>query len=104
MIAYKFEYKDRQMPGTISVLPAQSEQTAQIEILAGEAYGVTPEIAADWFPAAQYGTRIERFPEGQLVAVDDATGSVVGVTSSMRFSYNPDTTFVEDWDRTTGYG
>ena len=39
-----------------------------------------------------------------LVALEDATGRVVGMTSSMRFHYNPESTFVEDWDRTTGYG
>jgi hypothetical protein len=104
MIAYKYEYKDRQMPGTISVLTANVHQTEAIQALAGEAYGVAPELAVDWFAAEQYNSRIEHFPEGQLVAVEDATGRVIGMTSSMRFRYNPELTFVEDWDRTTGFG
>ena len=104
MLAYKYEYKDRQMPGTISVHPAKAHHTEAIQALAGEAYGVTPEIAADWFAAEQYRSRIEHFPAGQFIALEDATGRVVGMTSSMRFNYNPESTFVEDWDRTTGYG
>lgn len=104
MIAYKYEYKDRQVPGMISVLPAQSHHTEAIQMLAGQAYGIAPDVAADWFAAEQYHSRIRHFPEGQFVALEDATGRVVGMTSSMRFDYSPESTFVEDWDRTTGYG
>ena len=104
VIAYKHEYKDRQMPGTISVIPATAEYAEQIQQLAGEAYHVTPELAAEWFDADQYRSRIAHFPEGQFIALDDATGRVVGMTSSMRFHHNPEVTFLEEWERTTAYG
>jgi hypothetical protein len=102
MIAYKYQYKDR-MSG-ISVIPAQSEHTEAIRDLAATAYHVAPELANEWFGADQYQSRIERFPEGQTIALDDTTGRVVGMTSSMRFHFNPEVTFLEEWDRTTGYG
>ncbi|HVU14016.1 MAG TPA: hypothetical protein VHD90_22210 [Phototrophicaceae bacterium] len=101
MIAYKFEYKDRQMP---EIIPATTAHLGAIQALAGIAYSVTPEIAADWFGAEQYQSRIDHFPEGQLIALEAASGKVIGMTSSMRFYYNPERPFTEDWDHTTGYG
>lgn len=104
MIAYKYEYKDRQTPDSIIVIPAAPEHADEIQQLAGAAYHVTADIAADWFAAEQYRSRINHFPEGQFIALDEATGTIVGVTSSMRFRYDPESTFLEDWERTTGYG
>ena len=101
MIAYKFEYKDRPMP---EIIPATTAHLQQIQELAGFAYGVTPEIAADWFGTEQYQSRIDHFPEGQLIALEANSGQVIGMTSSMRFHYTPELPFTEDWDRTTGYG
>jgi hypothetical protein len=104
MIAYKYEYKDRQTPGTITVIPAKPEHTEQIQSLAGVAYGVDAELEQEWFGADQYRSRIVHFSEGQFIALDDATGEVVGMTSGMLFQHNPETTFLENWDRTTAYG
>jgi hypothetical protein len=104
MIAYKYQYKDRLTPETISVIPATNEHTPAIQRLAGASYGIAPELVAEWFGADQYQSRIAHFPEGQLVALDNTTGEVVGMTSSMRFQFDPDATFLEEWDRTTGYG
>ena len=104
MIAYKYQYKNRGTPGTISVVPAEAEYTEAIQTLAGEAYGLDPALTNEWFGADQYASRIEHFPEGQFIALDETAGRVVGMTSSMRFLYNPETTFLEEWDRTTGYG
>ena len=104
MIAHKYQYKDRQKPETMVVIPASAAQAEQIQALAGEAYGISPEAAREWFGADQYRSRIEHFPEGQFVALDESSGRLVGLTSSMRFRCDPVTTFLEDWDRTTGYG
>ncbi len=101
MIAYKFQYKERPTP---EIIPATDAHLEQIQDLARIAYGVTPEIAADWFGADQYQSRIDHFPEGQLIALEAASGKVIGMTSSMRFHYNPELPFTEDWDHTTGYG
>ncbi len=101
MVAYKFQYKDRQ---SISVFQATADRADAMEQLAGIAYGIAPELTHEWFPADQYRSRIQHFPEGQFIAVDPTTGKVVGCTSSMRFHFNPEVTFLEDWDLTTGYG
>lgn len=84
------------------VQPAAAEHTEAIQALAGVAYGIDAELAKDWFAPAQYRSRIAHFPEGQFIALD--AGQVVGMTSSMRFQYNGESTFLENWDRTSGYG
>jgi len=104
MVAYKYQYKERKTPEAITVIPAAAGHTEQIQNLAGRAYGVDPKDVVEWFGADQYRSRIAHFPEGQFIALDNASGRVVGMTSSMRFQYNPEVTFLEDWDRTTGYG
>src|SRR3954465_13243486 len=104
MVAYKFEYKDRLSSDTIHVIPATPEYTTEIKYLAAKAYHVDPQDADVWFGEDQYTSRIKHFPEGQFIALDGITGRVVGLTSSMRFQYNPEVTFLEEWDRTTGYG
>ncbi len=104
MIAHKFQYKDRQLPETIRVIPADTEHLEQIQALAGAAYHIAPADVAEWFTTDEYASRIAHFPEGQFIAQETATGRVVGMTSSMRFNHDPEITFIEDWDRTTGYG
>lgn len=104
MIAYKYQYKNRQTPGSISVIPAAAEHMQDIQHLAGTAYGIARELEAEWFGADQYLSRISHFPEGQFIALDNETDEIVGMTSSMRFQYDPEATFLETWDRTTGYG
>jgi hypothetical protein len=104
MIAYKYEYKDRQMPETITVIPAKPEHSEPIQVLAGAAYGVDPILAKEWYDADQYLSRIRQFPEGQIIALDAANGEVVGMTSGMLFHYDPEVKFLENWERTTAYG
>ena len=99
MIAHKHNYNET--PQFI-VKPATAEHTEAIQHLAGLAYGIDAELAKDWFAAEQYRSRITHFAEGQYVALDD--DRVVGMTSSMRFQFNSETPFLEDWDHTSGYG
>ena len=99
MIAHKQDLKRK--PKFI-VQPATADHAEAIQQLAGIAYGIDAELAKDWFAADQYRSRIAHFPEGQFVALDNE--KVVGMTSSMRFQYNPETTFLETWDQTSGYG
>lgn len=98
MIARK-QYTEREQ---FVVQPAAPEHTEAIQVLAGMAYGIDAELAKDWFAPAQYRSRIAHFPEGQYIALDN--GQVVGMTSSMRFQYDGEATFLENWDRTSGYG
>ncbi len=104
MIAYKHQYKASPTPETITLVPAAAKYVEQIQALACAAYGIAPELANEWFPLEQYHSRTAHFPEGQVIAVDSGHDRVVGMTSSMRFQFNPETTFLEKWDRTTGYG
>ncbi len=104
MIAHKYQYKNRQTPDTTTVVPATAEYAEQIRDLAAAAYDIEPALAEEWFSPAQYRSRMSHFPEGQTIALDTTHGRVVGMTSSMRFRFSPEVTFLEDWDRTTGYG
>lgn len=104
MIAHKHQYKASPSPETITLVPAAAKYVEQIQVLACAAYDIEPERAEEWFPLEQYHSRTAHFPEGQVIALDQATGRVVGMTSSMRFQFNPEATFLEQWDRTTGYG
>ena len=103
VIAHKQAYKQRQTD-TITVQPATTEQAEALKALAVKAYHTPAELAQDWFSTEEYTSRIERFPEGQFVAVDELTGEIVGMTSAMRFNFNPDVPFLENWQRTTGFG
>ncbi len=104
MIAHKHQYKASPTPETITIVPAAAKYVEQIQALACAAYDIEAERADEWFPLDQYHSRIQHFPEGQTLALDKSSGRVVGMTSSMRFHFNPETTFLENWDRTTSYG
>ena len=104
MIAHKHQYKASPTPATISLVPAAANYVEPIQALACAAYNIDPALADEWFPLEQYHSRIKHFPEGQVIAIDRANGKVIGMTSSMRFQFNPEATFLETWDRTTGYG
>ena len=99
MIAHKQDFNNKTQ---FIVKPATAEHAEAIQHLAGAAYHIDAELAKDWFAPEQYRSRISHFPEGQFIALDN--DQVVGMTSSMRFQYNPEITFLEEWDRTTGYG
>ena len=42
------------------------------------------------FKAAHYRRHLEIFPEGQFVAIDDATGNVIGATTTLRLDFDFD--------------
>ncbi|MBK8020582.1 MAG: hypothetical protein IPK19_03905 [Chloroflexi bacterium] len=104
MNAHEFQYKERQMPEAILVAPASRRYTPAIQDLAGAAYGVSPELAADWFDPEQFRRRIEVFPEGQWIALEAMSERVVGFTSGMRIDFDPAVPLLDNWDTTTGYG
>ncbi|MBL8131808.1 MAG: hypothetical protein JNL42_08120 [Anaerolineae bacterium] len=104
MVTYKYQYKDRQMPAAILVAPASKHHAADMQQLAGLAYAVQPEEIEAWFDQDQFRSRIEKFPEGQWIAVEATSGRVVGVTSGMRFDFDPHAPLLESWETTTGYG
>lgn len=103
MIAHK-QYNAKPTTDTITVVPAKQMHTVELQYLAALSYDVPREEAEAEFNHALYGSRIDKFPEGQWVAMDNATGRVVGFTSGMRFNYNPALPMITNWDDVTGYG
>ncbi len=88
------------------VRPASPRHAPALQALAQVAYDVSPREAELWFNADQFQTRMAVFPEGQFVALERATGRVVGFTSGMRFQFrdDPAVPFIQNWYETTGYG
>lgn len=66
--------------------------------------GSKTEDSVDALHAEHFLSMIAAFPDGQFMAVDAATGRVVGHTASMRIGFDPTQPFVEPWVVTTGYG
>jgi GNAT superfamily N-acetyltransferase len=60
---------------------------------------VFPTLAPEErFVAAHYGKHIELFPQGQFCVVEEASGQVVGMTSTIRMAFDfahPDHTFAD---------
>lgn len=104
MVTHQFQYKERQKPETILVMPASEQHLDELQALAGEAYNIPQVDIESWFSTDQYRSRIEKFPEGQWIAQDKASGRVVGFTSGMRFDFNPHIPLLDSWENTTGYG
>lgn len=89
---------------SIVIVPAKHEHTLELQYLAALSYDVPREDAEKDFNRALYGSRIDKFSEGQWVALDNTSGRVVGFTSGMRFNYNPAIPMTTNWDEVTGYG
>ena len=102
MIAYNYpQYQTRPQDERIVVVPSQPRHVNQMVELMSAAYNVPVE---ETYSPDQFRSQIRIFPEGQFVAIDQATGRVVGLTISMRLSYNPTQPLLENWVETTNYG
>ena len=91
-------------PASLKVVPSHPRYAAGIEQLQAEAYQADPHEWDDMITAEQAITHYQIFPEGQFVAVDNATDRVVCMTVSMRIDFNPQQPFLEPWTTTTDYG
>jgi len=102
MIAYNYpKSQSRPQDERIVIVPSKPHHANQMVELMCAAYNVTPEES---YTPDQFRSQIRTFPEGQFVAVDQETGRVVGLTVSMRMSFNPALPLLENWVETTNYG
>lgn len=86
----------------IVVKPASERYFSQMVTLLGAVYG-HPEEA--WSLSTDYfRNQVKYFPEGQFIAVEQATDRVVGLTASMRLAFNPGEPLLDSWYKTTNYG
>lgn len=84
----------RQFDGGLRIATATPERFAALERLQTVVF---PTLSpSELFRAEHYASHCERFPEGQLVAIQDER--VVGMTSTIRYDFDferPDHTFLE---------
>jgi GNAT superfamily N-acetyltransferase len=89
----------------IAILPAAAEYADQMEALQALVYGVDPRDERQMtFNAAHFRQHLHVFPEGQFIAVDMCSDTVVGVTVSMRIAFDPRRPVLRPWWELTGYG
>ncbi len=89
----------------IQILPSSARYAEQMEALMARVYNLDPQIEDnDMFTAAHFLQHMAVFPEGQFVAVDSATDTVVGITVSMRIHFDPAKPMLASWWELIGYG
>lgn len=68
-------------------------------------YNPSPEEGLNGILTAEaFRNHLRVFPEGQFIAVDTKTDSVVGLTVSMRLDFNPAFSLLDSWEAATGDG
>jgi hypothetical protein len=89
----------------IAILPTSERYVQQMEDLTALVYHTDPHDEAEMsFNAAHYRQHLAIFPEGQFIAVDQVTDTVVGLTVSMLMNHNPREPELRSWWELTGYG
>lgn len=89
----------------IQILPTSAQYAAQVEALMAAVYNLDPyDEENGMFTAAHFLHHIAVFPEGQFIAVDTATDTVVGFTVSMRIHFDPQQPMLASWWELIGYG
>ncbi len=88
----------------IAIIPSSAKYADQMEAVTGIVYGVNPRDVDDCFNADHFRHHLSVFPEGQFIAVDTRTDTVVGLTASMRWNFDPDRSAPESWWHVVGYG
>lgn len=106
MDANSIRYRHRQSgDATIVVIPASSRYVQQMERCHQLAYGYAAGAGDDEdMTADKYAHHLQIFPEGQFIALDTCTDTVVGVATSMRLHLPHHTMFLGTWAEVTGGG
>ena len=106
MNVYLNEYRPRQSGDTtIVVIPSQIKYVEQMAQCHQAAYGYTPDTAgSEDLTAEKYARHLELFPEGQFMALEVETDTVVGVTTSMRLDIDPHKPSPRSWAEITSDG
>ncbi len=90
---------------TIQIVPSAAHYAAQMEALMAAVYHIDPQNEDEYsFYEAHFRKHLEVFPEGQFVAVDTTTDTVVGLTVSMRIHFDPRQPMLTSWWELIGNG
>jgi hypothetical protein len=92
---------------TLVVIPATERYLEQMEQCHQAAYGYTAAEAAlddEALTVDKFRQHLQIFPEGQLLALEVETDTVVGTTSNMRVRFDPSRSQMHDWAATTDHG
>ncbi|MCA9910565.1 MAG: hypothetical protein KC519_18040, partial [Anaerolineae bacterium] len=81
-----------------------AQYAESMEMLQHLVYQTTPQVPQDSMRAEQFRHHMKVFPQGQFVAVDQATNEVIGLTVSMRLDFDPEHPFIEPWHVTISDG
>jgi hypothetical protein len=88
----------------IAIVPSSAQYADQMEQLTGIVYGLNPREDDSTFNADHFRHHLNVFPEGQFIAIDKSTDTVVGLTVCMRTHFNQDRPTLEPWWHVIGYG
>lgn len=102
MIAYNYpQHQTRPLDERFAVVQSKPQHVEQMIDLFATTYNVSKN---DSYSREQFLSHIATFPEGQFVVLDQDNDRVVGLTISMRVSYQPEYPLLERWVETTNYG
>ncbi|MEO8606999.1 MAG: hypothetical protein ABI690_03920 [Chloroflexota bacterium] len=88
----------------ITIIPSSAQYAEQMEIMTGIVYDLDPRQDDSCFYADHFREHLNVFPEGQFIAIDTQTDTVIGLTVSMRYNFNSDRPTLEPWWHVIGYG
>ncbi|MCA9903064.1 MAG: hypothetical protein KC547_04330 [Anaerolineae bacterium] len=88
-----------QLNTEIIVVPASERYVEQMAALQHLAYD-----DEDIMEERHFASHLHYFPEGQFIALDPETDTVVGTTSGMRINFSREEKLLESWHVTTGDG
>lgn len=89
----------------IQILPSSEHYVEQMEGLMARVYNLDPrDPEAGIFTVDHFRHHMSVFPEGQFIAVDTTTDTVVGFTVSMRVHFDPQQPMLASWWELIGYG
>ncbi|MEO8606997.1 MAG: hypothetical protein ABI690_03910 [Chloroflexota bacterium] len=106
MDVYLNEYLPSQSGDTtIVVIPSTLEYVEQMVKCHQIAYNYTPEeIGNEDLSVEKFASHLKIFPEGQFIALEVETNTVIGLTSSMRMNLDPHKPSLRSWAEITNDG
>lgn len=89
----------------VRIVLSTPDHADALEALQASVYYISKiHDAPDVLKAHHFRAQCQVFPDAQWVAIDTATGRIVGHTSGLLIHYDPTQPFLESWVQTTGHG
>lgn len=89
----------------IQIFPSSELYLERVEGLMATVYNLDPkDPESGLFTVDHFRHHLTVFPEGQFIAVDTTTDTVVGFTVSMRIHFDPQQPMLASWWELIGYG